>query len=118
MTEIKKPIPPRYIIMWRDELNGENGWEAVSDGQAAPFLKELVEKRAINPASIFVTTQASWMFPEHHRGKRTVWMNEFFDEINGTGFADPYKGPDVKPAPQEKEKDLYGFISPGQQPHA
>ena len=104
-------IIPRYIVLWRQ--NKQNYWEAVSDDRFANFIGKLVAN-GTNPASIIVSTGAmcNWLFPEYHKKKRTVWMRDIYDEINGTSNPSDYSGPDVPTEKKEKIESLYGFISP------
>lgn len=111
MAEVKVERP-QFILAWRH--NGENHWDAVSRTGCLELLKHLLEVEKVNPASIFVINSAgpSWLFPEYHKGCRTLWIEQIYNEICGTSQPSDYAGPKVIQPVIEKSMDLYGFIAP------
>lgn len=95
--------------MWRHD--GINYWEAVSDKRFKGLLAELLDS-GVNPASIILSNGGiiNWLFPDYHKGCRTLWISNIYDEINGAGNPSDYKAPNVPII--EKSNDMYGYISP------
>lgn len=111
MKEQNQPNP-NYFLLWRH--NGENHWEAASRAQLTPLLKQLLEQ-GVNPASMILIPGAGmiyWMFPEYHKNKRQLWMQDLYREINGCGNTAAYTGPNVPLSPAPKAADVYGFVAP------
>ena len=102
---------PSVFIGWRH--NGINSFEVVSTAQFKPFLEKLVIEEGVNVASIFISKMAmcNWLTPDSHKGCRQVQVQNFYDEINGTGNPSDYHGPDVSPQPK-KSDSKYGYIRP------
>ena len=109
----KKNDWPQFIVAWRTK-NGRNQWEAVSREKFGPFVYWLETVKKVPKASIHFhqLTIAHWLYPELHKGRKTVWLKDIYTEIFGDKEG-TYIPPQVEPIKKEKDTSPnYGYVSP------
>lgn len=109
----KKKDWPQFIVAWRTK-NGRNQWEAVSREKFGPFIYWLETVKKVPKASIHFhqLTIAHWLYPELHKGCKTVWLKDIYTEIFGDKDG-VYISPQVEPVKKEKDTSPnYGYVSP------
>lgn len=109
----KKHDWPQFVVAWRTK-NGRNQWEAVSREKFGPFVYWLETEKKVPKASIHFhqLTIAHWLYPELHKGCKTVWLKDIYTEIFGDKEG-TYIPPQVQPVKKEQDTSPnYGYISP------
>ena len=60
----------KFLILWKE--NGQQ-WQVLPEQDIEEFLKNLIEDRNVDPATIIAipgTSEAHWLFPSCHNGQR------------------------------------------------
>lgn len=71
----------KFLILWKE--NGQQ-WQVLPEQNIEEFLKNLIEDRKVDPATIIAipgTSEAHWLFPSCHNGQRMFLIKNIDKQV-------------------------------------
>ena len=108
----KRKEKPDLFVGWVHK--GKTSFEVIPSSMYEGLLQKLLVDKGIHPGAIFISqmTVCHWIAPKYHKGKKTVWIGDFWDEINGINSPAAYYEEPKYSVEKKTAETKYGYISP------